>query len=186
MPAHAHVDQVSTSRGSCVTEVGGVSCELGDLAVGDVASVSMSVTPELPGTFGNAAAAFGDQHDPDLTNNTDVASAEVYARIDIRPGNTANTLNPDSHGVIPVALLGAAAFDVSEIDGGSSAFGPGRASARTPAQIRDVNKDGVPDLLLHFEMRDAEIADDHDTACMTGQRADGRPFTGCDVIRVVP
>jgi hypothetical protein len=37
-------------------------------------------------------------------------------RLDIKPGSCPNAFNPGSHGVLPVAVVGASAFDVSSID----------------------------------------------------------------------
>jgi probable HAF family extracellular repeat protein len=60
------------------------------------------------------------------------------------------SLNIDSEGALDVAILGSASFDVTTIDPTSVLFGPkGAKNIRAPV-LQDVNKDGKPDLVLHF------------------------------------
>jgi hypothetical protein len=48
----------------------------------------------------------------------------------------------------------------------------------------DVNSDGLTDLVSHYRTDEAWIEDGE--ACVTGETLDGTPFSGCDVVSVVP
>lgn len=52
----------------------------------------------------------------DISLNIETA---IPVTIDIKPGSEPNCFNNDGHGVIPVAILGSAEFDVTTIDAGS-------------------------------------------------------------------
>lgn len=87
--ARAHILSVTTTHGSCA-EGDGVTCDLGDLPPGAGATVSYVVTPTAPGTLANVATAFGNQADPDLSNNTAVAATGVPIGVDVLPGSNPN------------------------------------------------------------------------------------------------
>jgi hypothetical protein len=46
----------------------------------------------------------------------------------VKPGSSRNPINLGAKGVIPVAILGSPALDVTQIDASSIRFGPGAAS----------------------------------------------------------
>ncbi len=52
--------------------------------------------------------------------------------------------------------------------------------------LRDVNDDGVTDLLSHYRIENTGIEADDAEACLTGETLDGTPIEGCDVIKAVP
>ena len=103
--------------------------------------------------------------------------------LDIKPGSCPNSYNRGSHGVLPVALVGSADFDVKDVDissillsrkdggGGSVAPNegpPGPASefedAATPfdgeeqCDCHDLEGDGIQDLMMHFKTDDVVAA----------------------------
>ncbi len=113
--------------------------------------------------------------------------------IDIKPGSDHNPINPNSKGVIPVAILGSASFDVTTVDVTTLAFGPDGA---TPAHdltdplvyadhLQDVNSDGFTDLVSHYRTQDTGIAKGDTEACLTGETAGGVAILGCDAIKTV-
>ena len=108
--------------------------------------------------------------------------------IDIRPGDSSNTINPSGRGVVPVALLGSGAFDIMDVDTATLAFGPGGALPVVwfGPPLRDVNRDGFPDLLAMFPIGDAGITYGATEACLVGTTAEGVPFMGCDVVTTSP
>jgi Tol biopolymer transport system component len=124
----------------------------------------------------------------------------ITVNIDIKPGSDPNCFNINGHGVIPVAILGSDAFDVSTIDlyeplrfAGLSVRAKGNSQLQ--CSFDDVSgdftnpkgePDGFPDLVCHF-------ADDTDlwtsgngTATLTGTLTDCTSFEGADEICVVP
>jgi hypothetical protein len=108
--------------------------------------------------------------------------------LDIKPGSDPNSINPDDGGVVPVALLGSDAFDVSEVDVATLKFGPDDAvpDHTHGPHVEDVNADGLPDLLVHFDTGESGIVFGTLVACVEGAALDGKPFNGCDAVRTVP
>ncbi len=121
-----------------------------------------------------------------LLNQSDPPAFEIG--IDIKPGNDLNKINPMSRGVIPVAILGTENFDIRDVDVETLAFGPnGSASTQgRGGQRRDVNDDGISDLVTMFRTEETGIAFGDAEACVTGETLDGRRFEGCDRIETVP
>jgi hypothetical protein len=117
----------------------------------------------------------------------------LSAEIDVRPNDFRNPVKPGSMGVIPVALLGSDDLDARQIDVSSLRFGPNEAapaygSRRWPPfrrHLRDVNHDGLLDLITHFRVRETGIACGDESADLAGNLTSGRPFTGTDSIRTV-
>ena len=108
------------------------------------------------------------------------------AQIDIKPDSTPNSINPKSNAVIPVAILTTDTFDATTVDPLSVRFGPkGAKEAHQKGHIANVNKDGGPDLVLHFRTQDTGIQCGQTSASLTGETFDGDPIQGSDSIRTV-
>jgi hypothetical protein len=114
--------------------------------------------------------------------------------IDIEPGKPVATIDPKSHGLLRVALLGSKGFDVAQLNKTTLAFGPGGAAPEHErdrerergGELKDVNRDGYPDLMLQFAIQEAKIGPEDTQACLTGALRNGMAFKGCDAILVKP
>jgi uncharacterized repeat protein (TIGR01451 family) len=187
LPAHGQAALPATTQGTCAIEASGVACDVGVLGVGDSAVVTYVVTPTAPGALANGASVSSREFDPDWTDNTAVAVADVRAGVDIRPGNASNPINLRSGGVVPIAILGTAGFDAAEIGMATLRWGPGGAPARLQgSHLQDVNRDGHADLVTHFTVQGSGLTAGDTQACVQGMTRSGRGFRGCDAVRVVP
>ena len=133
----------------------------------------------------------------DLTNPTgpvfafyDFESVVRIVDIDIKPGGDANCLNIDGHGVIPVAVLGDAHFDVLEVETASLRFAGLETRIRgnqgPMCSVDYINDDGHPDLLCKFEDDASNWSLGEGKAELSGALPDGRRFAGEASICVQP
>jgi hypothetical protein len=111
--------------------------------------------------------------------------------IDIKPGSDPNCFNNDDHGVIPVAVLGSADFDVTQIDPStvrldSLAVKAVGKSEKLLAHIEDANGDGWDDLVVQIQDQDSAFTSGEGAAQVTGYLYDGTYIYGSDSICVVP
>jgi hypothetical protein len=113
------------------------------------------------------------------------APARLDVRIDVKPDSSDNPVNPGSNGVVPVALLGSATFDVTGVDPTSLALGVNGAPAQG-VELADANGDGWTDLVAHYSMPATGTAYGDTSICLTGAMTDGVPLSGCDAISTVP
>jgi hypothetical protein len=116
-----------------------------------------------------------------------ITAGALAVEVDIKPYSHKNPINPFSKGVIPVAILGSAKFDVADVDPTTLAFGPDAAPLAHPngPHFWDLNADGFTDLLGHFRTQETGIAAGDDQACLSGETLAGIPIEGCDSIRTV-
>jgi predicted outer membrane repeat protein len=109
--------------------------------------------------------------------------------IDIKPGNKRNVINTRSKGGVWVAILSdtnaGSPFDPSsQVDIRTVEFGPDGAKAKR-YKVKDINKDGLGDLLLRFKIPETGISCGDTDATLTGETFDGQSFTGTDFIKTV-
>jgi len=113
--------------------------------------------------------------------------------IDIKPGSDSNPIRPSGAGSLPVAILGSDTFDVTGVDVTTLAFGPDEAAPSHDLtkpgafadHLRDINGDGLPDLVSHYQIQQTGISPNDLEACIAGEILGGTPFEGCDAIRTV-
>lgn len=114
----------------------------------------------------------------------------VEVQIDIKPGSDPNCFNNDGHGVIPVAVIGSAQFDVTTLDPATITLDgqPVRSvgKGKLQAHLEDVNGDGIDDLVLQIEDIAGTYSSGDTTGTLTGQTYDGRFVEGSDTICLVP
>jgi parallel beta-helix repeat protein len=141
--------------------------------------------------------------DNDLTANGQIVDPGAPAAIqvvgiDIKPGSYPNSFNNDAHGVIPVAILGGASFDVRQIDVSTLRF-EGlalrmKANGDYQFSIKDVSgkfsntmngePDGYPDLVCQFVDEDGVWNQGESIATVRGELSNGAPFMGTDSVKI--
>jgi Bacterial pre-peptidase C-terminal domain len=112
-----------------------------------------------------------------------------YINIDIKPGSTeVAPINPKAKGSIPVALLSNADFDALRVDVSSLRFGAKGTEAslvRCNKDGTDVNGDGRPDLVCHFDSQTAKFQVGDSEGIVTGTSGTGRQFQGKGWLKVL-
>ena len=108
----------------------------------------------------------------------------------MQPGAEVGCLNIDGNGVIPVAILGAADFDVGEVDVSTLALTGMQVRVRGNGEhqcaIEHVGMDGYPDLACHFFDDPGAWAPGNSMAAVSGELRDSTPIYGEDSICVRP
>lgn len=130
--------------------------------------------------------------------NVAVVPEVVRVHLDIRPGSHRNSLNLQSHGLLPVAVLTTPHFEADRIDPATVTLGDEegddtpvakRGNGGPHATLEDVDDDGDRDLVVKFET--AELARNGDAdqetgeLVLTGKTADGRSIRGVDAVTIV-
>ena len=115
---------------------------------------------------------------------------EIVVEIDITPGSYPNPIRLGRPGVVPVAILSSNAFDATTVDPATVLLegAPARPRGRgTPmVSVKDVNGDGLYDLLVHIDAAALELTATDVIAELTARTFAGRVVFGFDTIRVVP
>ncbi len=118
--------------------------------------------------------------------------------IDIRPWSHLNIINPKSKGKIPVAILSTKDFDAPhQIDPNSLTFGStgdeeslafchAEHVKHAKYARKDVNRDGLRDLVCHFYIRDTGFKCGDTQGILKGKTLDGTPIEGNDAVSIGP
>ena len=110
--------------------------------------------------------------------------------IEIKPGVPEQPpINPKSKGSIPVALLSKPGFDAFGVDTQSLTFGRSgneHSLVRCFKEYRDVDGDGLPDLLCHFDNQMTGFEPSDAAGRIKGRMAAGGQFEGQGYLKVVP
>ena len=131
------------------------------------------------------------------------APAVLAISIEVKPGDN-NTTVLDASGVaqpaalrgtarghLPVALLSSEKdnFYPMDVQQGTLYFG---ATGKEDSLVscngghgQDVNKDGIPDLICHFDLKKANFALSESEGILTGKTGDGRDFEGKGWLKTV-
>lgn len=118
--------------------------------------------------------------------------------LDVKPGSCGTPVNVASQGRLPVAILGTADLDVSQIDVSSLALqgvAPvstdfadiGAFASADGCACTDETPDSQMDLTLKFNVQDivATLGSGADEVVLTGSFLDGTPIEGHDCVRLV-
>ncbi|MEK7403890.1 MAG: hypothetical protein AAB225_02160 [Acidobacteriota bacterium] len=110
--------------------------------------------------------------------------------IDIKPRSLPNSINLQSWGSIPVAILSSASFHApAQVDKASLKFGrTGNESslAFCNASPEDVNSDARRDQVCHFYTQQTAFQAGDTVGVLTGKTVSGTPIRGTDSVRIVP
>jgi hypothetical protein len=123
---------------------------------------------------------------PPVVPEPDPVITPAVVDIDISQG----AINPKSRGKIPVVILSATDFDApGMVDQKTLTFGRlglEKSLAFCDVYAKDVNGDGLKDLVCHFYTQDTGIQCGTLEAFLKGNTTEGLPFEGRDSIRIVP
>ena len=156
---------------------------------GDNSAVPAGITTDLDG---NARIADG---------TVDMGAYECHTtlvQIDIKPGSYPNAININGNGVIPVAIVGSAEFDVTQVVIDSLSFAGLEVRVKpngvSQCSISDVTgpegvPDGFNDLVCQFVDDPLQWLPGDGVADLTGTflvGGEAAPFKGTDEITIVP
>jgi len=117
------------------------------------------------------------------------APAAISIAIDIKPDSVPNSINAESHGKIPVAVLSSAGFDATTaVDRSSLTFGRTGNEASLAfcnTDSEDVNADGFSDLICHFETEATGFQEGDVQGVLKGKTVSGTLFIGADSVRIL-
>jgi len=166
----------------------------GSIPVGGFVTLKINVTVNegFGGKVDNIAqitssSIIDDEPSNDSDTGSFVIPELIQVDIDVKPTSNPSCFNSDGKGVIPVAILGSAGFDVSTIDPATILLdGQGvktKGNGAPHANINDFNRDGFPDLIV--KIIDGGIYTQENTiAQLTGQLFDGTSIEGTTSICV--
>jgi len=110
--------------------------------------------------------------------------------IDIKPGESPNTINLKSRGALSVAILSNESFDATTVAPSSVLLAGAPLRLKPNGQpafsLEDVNGDGRLDLVVQFDTQALAITSNDTEAVLSGRTKDGLAITGRDGLRIVP
>lgn len=111
-----------------------------------------------------------------------------FTPIDIRPGSPVNAISLNSNGTVLVAILSRPGFDATvRVDTSTLTFGHSgteQSFVGCEKNFRDVNGDGLPDLICRFNIQTAAFQSGDTRGILLFQGLDGSPFEGIDSIQI--
>jgi hypothetical protein len=159
-------------------------------------TVAVSDVPRYLLDNGNVLSFFGtptSNNVGDYTLNISGITAGAktqHINIEVKPGiKKLAPLNPKAKGKVPVAIMGSADFNVTDIKQQSLTFGSTGAEdslAKCQKVVRDINRDGFGDLLCHFENSAAGFKSGDIEGVLMGEAKGGIAFEGRALIKVIP
>ncbi len=164
----------TASQGAASYAGGFVTANLGSLADGESATVTIEVIPTAAGTITNSATVQASQFDTNLDNNSTSEDTLVIETIeigiDIKPFDESTPINLWANGVIPVAVFTTESFDAASVD--VSTVTLAGASVDHYA-FEDVDGDGDLDLIMHFRLQDTALLQEYHDIVMADLEDDG-------------
>ena len=115
--------------------------------------------------------------------------------IDVKPGDATNTISLKFDSKLPVAILSTAAFDATRaVDVNSLTFGKTgtedslirhRRTGKPQVEYRDVNGDGLLDLIGYFDVKKTGLLVGDTEAFLGGRLTNGTTFKIASAVRIV-
>jgi hypothetical protein len=106
----------------------------------------------------------------------------LEVEIDIRPGSPSNTINLNSGGTVPVAILSDGDFDATKVSPDTVLFAE---AGQVDFEFLDVDSDGDIDQLLEFMIRELDLDSGSTEATLTGRTIDGVLVEGTDSVNII-
>ncbi len=172
---------------------------ISDISLGGISTGNDDGRPSGMNDLGQLVfrALFDDGSEGVFVSNLVALPEPISILLDIKPGGSANPVNPMSKGVLSVAILSTDEFDVNDVNIDTLLFGDpllidngGTAVSPLRSSLIDISGDGLLDLTLKFSTRDlvefGALGSDTIEGILTGETFDGIPFEGLDSIRIVP
>jgi hypothetical protein len=118
------------------------------------------------------------------------SAADIEVDIDIRPFSRNNKIyHHRKRGLIPVAILSNKNFDApSEVDKDTITFGPTGdepSKAFSMRRGKDVNRDGIKDLIIFFSAKRAGFKVGDEMGILKGSTLNGNVIKGQDKVQIV-
>ncbi|HYP29938.1 MAG TPA: HYR domain-containing protein [Blastocatellia bacterium] len=124
--------------------------------------------------YGFSAAAFQGQAPP------------THVEIDVKPGAFPNRINLSSRGTLPVAILSGGGFDAARVNPATVTLAGApiikQKKDRLRASLKDVNKDGLDDLLVHVSVPHLKLRAGDARAVLNARTFEGTPLEGSDFV----
>jgi len=140
-------------------------------------------------TEANEAYWFGNQDSAVYVITVDAQASTLEVTIDIMPHKSSNTIKSKGKGNIPVAILSTSDFDARAlIDKTSLTFGRTGEEASLASCKRnrkDVNRDGLPDLICIFKTNLTGFQIGDTEGILKGRTVEGVLFEGHDSVRIL-
>jgi hypothetical protein len=136
----------------------------------------------------------GGTYDGDITGIKIMAGSAVKVDIDIKPNNRDNPINIDNNGwgQVVIAIMSTEDFDATTIDPetvmveDAPIAARGNSGRRKAYANRDVNKDGINDMVVHVVRKMVGAERGRDIWKLEGETYDGVKFWGKDTVLYVP
>jgi uncharacterized membrane protein YeaQ/YmgE (transglycosylase-associated protein family) len=118
-----------------------------------------------------------------------IGQAAVPVAIDIEPGRFPNRINLRSKGKVTTAIFSTPSFDATAIDPASVTLAEAsvrtKKTGRTMAAVKDVDRDGLGDLVVQIDTTELALVVGDSIAVLEGSTFDGRLVRGTDSVMVV-
>lgn len=113
---------------------------------------------------------------------------DIPVTIDIKPGSNPSSFGANSKGKIPVALLGSAVFDVTQVNDSTVRFGDNQGSgaySTTNVGLEDTNGDGYLDKVYHFSFPETNLDSSDTVGYLTGMLYNGFTIVASSDVNIV-